>query len=161
MYVSSHTIKYGNWVTNLPCPSAPKIKPIYRILFSDDWEIPFEKITQLTFLGCGAQGAVFSGMLNDLPVAVKKVNELKDTDIRNLRKLNHPNIVKFQGVCTQEPCFCIVMEFCPYGTLFNLLKTQAQAVTIQRVVNWSKQIASGMNYLHMHKIIHRDLKSPK
>ncbi|XP_049818926.1 mitogen-activated protein kinase kinase kinase 13 isoform X3 [Aethina tumida] len=126
----------------------------------DDWEIPFEKITQLTFLGCGAQGAVFSGMLNDLPVAVKKVNELKDTDIRNLRKLNHPNIVKFQGVCTQEPCFCIVMEFCPYGTLFNLLKTQAQAVTIQRVVNWSKQIASGMNYLHMHKIIHRDLKSP-
>ncbi|XP_018568344.1 mitogen-activated protein kinase kinase kinase 13 isoform X2 [Anoplophora glabripennis] len=127
----------------------------------DDWEIPFDQITDLTFLGCGGQGAVFSGMLNSTPVAVKKVSELKDTDIRNLRKLNHPNIVKFKGVCTQEPsCYCIIMEFCPYGPLFNLLKNQKNVVTINRVVSWAKQIANGMHYLHTHKIIHRDLKSP-
>ncbi|XP_060535359.1 mitogen-activated protein kinase kinase kinase 13 isoform X2 [Cylas formicarius] len=126
----------------------------------DDWEIPFEKITGLEFISSGGQGAVFSGFLNSTPIAVKKVAELKDTDIINLRRLNHPNIVKFKGVCTQEPCFCIVMEFCPYGSLFNLLKNQKNVVTINRVVTWAKQIASGMHYLHMHKIIHRDLKSP-
>ncbi|CAH1123108.1 unnamed protein product [Ceutorhynchus assimilis] len=126
----------------------------------DDWEIPFEKITDLQFISSGGQGAVFSGYLNNDLVAIKKVSELKDTDIANLRKLNHPNIVKFQGVCTQEPCFCIVMEFCPYGSLFNLLKNQKNVVTINRVVTWAKQIASGMHYLHVHKIIHRDLKSP-
>lgn len=130
-------------------------------LFVDDWEISFELITDLKFLGCGGQGAVFSGKLNNEDVAVKKVSDIKETDIKNLRKLNHPNIVKFKGVCTQPPCFCIVMEFCPYGPLYDLLKNQKKAVTPHRVITWSKQIASGMQYLHAHKIIHRDLKSPK
>ncbi|KAL3284694.1 hypothetical protein HHI36_018843 [Cryptolaemus montrouzieri] len=126
----------------------------------DDWEISFEQITDLTYLGCGGQGAVFSGKLNNEPVAVKKVSDIKETDIKNLRKLNHPNIVKFKGVCTQAPCYSIIMEFCPYGPLFNLLKNQKNVVTTNRVVTWAKQIASGMTYLHAHKIIHRDLKSP-
>lgn len=104
---------------------------------------------------------MFSGKLNNEPVAVKKVSDIKETDIRNLRKLNHPNIVKFKGVCTQAPCYSIIMEFCPYGPLFNLLKNQKNIVTTNRVVTWAKQIAGGMTYLHAHKIIHRDLKSPK
>jgi mitogen-activated protein kinase kinase kinase 13 len=134
---------------------------IVDFFVSDDWEIPFEQITDLTYLGCGGQGIVFYGMLNNQPVAVKKVLDIKETDIRNLRKLNHPNIVKFKGVCTQSPCLSIVMEYCPYGPLFNLLKNQKKVVTTNRVVSWAKQITSGMHYLHSQKIIHRDLKSPK
>jgi mitogen-activated protein kinase kinase kinase 13 len=52
------------------------------------------------------------------------------------------------------------MEYCPYGPLYNLLK-DGEEVPPVRLVNWAKQIASGMHYLHSHKIIHRDLKSPK
>lgn len=130
-------------------------------MFLDDWEISFELITDLKYLGCGGQGAVFSGKLYNQDVAVKKVSNIQETDIKNLRKLNHPNIVKFKGVCTQAPCYCIIMEFCPYGPLYDLLKNQKKAVTPSRVIAWSKQIASGMQYLHSHKIIHRDLKSPK
>lgn len=66
----------------------------------------------------------------------------------------------FRGVCTQEPVFCIVMEYCAAGTLYNVLKA-GEEVPPKRLVSWSKQIASGMHYLHSHKIIHRDLKSPK
>lgn len=64
--------------------------------WADDWEIPFEAITDLNWLGSGAQGAVFSGKLRGEMVAVKKVQEQKETDIKHLRKLNHPNIVKFR-----------------------------------------------------------------
>ncbi|KAM7358460.1 mitogen-activated protein kinase kinase kinase 13 wallenda isoform 2-T3 [Cochliomyia hominivorax] len=126
---------------------------------AEDWEIPFEQITDLEWLGSGAQGAVFSGKLKNEIVAVKKVKDVKETDIKHLRKLDHENIIKFKGVCTQSPVFCIIMEFCPYGPLQNILKEE-EVMLPSRLVSWSKQIALGMQYLHSHKIIHRDLKSP-
>ncbi|OTF80750.1 hypothetical protein BLA29_010270, partial [Euroglyphus maynei] len=136
----------------------PKDSPMNG--FHDDWEIPFEQIKDLQWLGSGAQGAVFMGKYNNEWVAVKKVKEKRETEIRHLRKLNHPNIVAFRGVCTQSPnCYCIVMEFCPYGQLYEFLKS-GQQLSPQMIIEWARQIASGMNYLHSHKIIHRDLKSP-
>lgn len=71
---------------------------MYLLVFPDDWEIPFESITDLQWLGSGAQGAVFLGKLCGEEVAVKKVRDIKETDIRNLRKLNHPNIISFKWV---------------------------------------------------------------
>ena len=70
---------------------------IYRFLSTiDDWEIPFENISDLQWLGSGAQGAVFLGKLNGEEVAVKKVRDVKETEIKNLRKLNHPNVIPFK-----------------------------------------------------------------
>jgi mitogen-activated protein kinase kinase kinase 13 len=62
----------------------------------DDWEIPFENISDLQWLGSGSQGAVFLGRLGQEQVAVKKVRDVKETDVRHLRKLNHPNIISFK-----------------------------------------------------------------
>ncbi|CAJ0962983.1 unnamed protein product, partial [Mesorhabditis belari] len=125
----------------------------------DDWEIPFESITNLEWLGAGSQGAVFSGRLNAETVAVKKVKELKDTETKHLRYLDHRNIIKFMGICTQAPCFCIVMEFCSNGQLNELLKS-TELTPSKRWVDMAQQVASGMEYLHRNKIVHRDLKSP-
>ena len=129
--------------------------------FLDNWEVPFESISDLQWLGSGAQGAVFVGQLDNEPVAVKKVKDEDETNIHHLRKLNHPNIIQFKGVCTQSPCYCIIMEYCPFGPLFNFFRDGTDKVPPKRLIDWSKQIASGMKYLHDHKIIHRDLKSPK
>ncbi|VDK41934.1 unnamed protein product [Anisakis simplex] len=130
------------------------------LTYSDDeWEIPFESITNLEWLGSGSQGAVFMGKLNGKVVAVKKVKDKEETDIRHLQHLNHQNVIKFQGVCTQSPCYCVVMEYCGQGQLYEVIKSGRQ-ITKDQFAEWARQIADGMNYLHHKNIIHRDLKSP-
>ncbi|XP_030065498.1 mitogen-activated protein kinase kinase kinase 13 [Microcaecilia unicolor] len=131
----------------------------YKLQQQDTWEVPFEEISELQWLGSGAQGAVFLGKFRGEEVAIKKVREQKETDIKHLRKLKHPNIIAFKGVCTQAPCYCIIMEYCAHGQLYEVLRA-GRKVTPQLLVEWSLGIASGMSYLHLHKIIHRDLKSP-
>lgn len=49
---------------------------------------------------------------------------------------------------------------CAQGQLYGVLRA-GRPVTPSLLVDWSMGIAGGMNYLHLHKIIHRDLKSPK
>ncbi|KAK5970272.1 hypothetical protein GCK32_008523, partial [Trichostrongylus colubriformis] len=117
----------------------------------DDWEIPFEAITGLEWLGAGSQGAVFRGCLNGQTVAVKKVKLKDETDIKHLRHLNHPNIIKFIGVCTQAPCYCLVMEYCPNGQLGDILKSD-RVIGWEEWCSWSRQIAEGMEYLHKNKV---------
>uniref|UniRef100_A0A3B5KFI4 Mitogen-activated protein kinase kinase kinase n=1 Tax=Takifugu rubripes TaxID=31033 RepID=A0A3B5KFI4_TAKRU len=131
----------------------------YKLQQQDMWEVPFEEISELQWLGSGAQGAVFLGKFRSEEVAIKKVREQKETEIKHLRKLKHPNIISFKGVCTQAPCYCIIMEYCAQGQLYEVLRA-GRKVTPRMLVDWASGIASGMNYLHLHKIIHRDLKSP-
>lgn len=69
---------------------------LWLICFSDMWEVPFEEISELQWLGSGAQGAVFLGKFRSEEVAIKKVREQKETDIKHLRKLKHPNIISFK-----------------------------------------------------------------
>ncbi|XP_040296163.1 mitogen-activated protein kinase kinase kinase 13 [Bufo bufo] len=133
--------------------------PDYKLQQQDTWEVPFEEISELQWLGSGAQGAVFLGKFRGEEVAIKKVREQKETDIKHLRKLKHPNIIAFKGVCTQAPCYCLIMEYCAHGQLYEVLRA-GRKVTPRLLVDWSTGISSGMNYLHLHKIIHRDLKSP-
>ena len=66
----------------------PKVK-------EDEWEIDFADISELNFIGSGAQGAVFAGIYLGEKVAVKKVKDPKYCqEAWNMRKLNHTNIVK-------------------------------------------------------------------
>jgi hypothetical protein len=125
----------------------------------DTFEIAFPDIKQLEFVGSGAQGAVFSGEYRGEKVAVKKVKDKSYCkEICQLRKLSHRNIIQFRGVCTKQPCFCVVMEFCAQGNLYDHIRSTSEILPPQ-VVCWARQIADGMLYLHSKKIIHRDLKS--
>ena len=50
----------------------------------------------MEWLGSGAQGAVYKCRLRNEIVAVKRVKDKKEADIRHLRQLHHPNIIRFK-----------------------------------------------------------------
>lgn len=60
----------------------------------EDWDIPYEKLSDLVYLGAGAQGIVFGGQYRGELVAVKQLRDKNDCNIKHLRKLNHENIGK-------------------------------------------------------------------
>ena len=78
------------------------LKPICGIfarkdkIKKDSWIIPFNALTEIRLIGSGAQGAVFLGHYKNEEVAIKKVKNERDTDIRHLKHLDHKNIVKFR-----------------------------------------------------------------
>ncbi|KAL5961434.1 Mitogen-activated protein kinase kinase kinase 12 [Taenia solium] len=136
---------------------------IYNVLSSystePQWEWPPSEILDLQYVGSGAQGSVYRATLRGRVIAVKKVSKQSETEIRHLRGLCHPNVVQFLGVSIDGPWYSILMEYCPNGTFFELLHNNPP-VSIDNIIDWTQQIAQGMNYLHSHKVVHRDLKSP-
>jgi mitogen-activated protein kinase kinase kinase 13 len=131
---------------------------------NDDWLIPIDSImNDLVLIGTGIEGSVYRGKLHGQNVACKRVKSEEETNIKHLRKLNHINVIKFRGVSISSPLFYIVMEYCAYGSLYDVLKQRRERSSCTKpteVLDWSQQISNGVNYLHLNKIVHRDLKSP-
>ena len=83
---------------------------------NDEFDIPFDELKDLQWIGNGAQGCVFKGNFRNEEVAIKKVKSKEEASIKNLKKLNHPNLVKFKGAAFNgDKFYCIVMEFCDGG----------------------------------------------
>ena len=131
---------------------------------ADDWLIPIDSImNDLVLIGTGIEGSVYLGKLGAQNVACKRVKSEEETNIKHLRKLNHINVIKFRGISISAPLFYIVMDYCPYGSVFDVLKRRRERQSCTKptqVLDWSKQISNGLNYLHENKIVHRDVKSP-
>ena len=71
----------------------------------------------------------------------------------------HPNIISFYAVAVNYPDMFIVTEFAEKGSLFNYLHKEKQVPTVDQSLAWALEVAQGMEHLHNHDIIHRDLKS--
>ncbi|KAI3876434.1 hypothetical protein MKW92_038161 [Papaver armeniacum] len=78
-----------------------------------------------------------------------------------MKRLRHPNVLLFMGAVTSRQHLCIVTEFLPRGSLYQLLRRNLPALDWKRRVLMALDIARGMNYLHCYNppIVHRDLKS--
>jgi len=62
----------------------------------NEFEIPFEDLKNLEFVDSGGQGAVYKAEHQGEMVAVKKVRDPKEIEIRHLLKLKHEHIVEFR-----------------------------------------------------------------
>jgi eukaryotic-like serine/threonine-protein kinase len=71
--------------------------------------------------------------------------------------LSHPNIVNVYDVGKEGNINYIVMELVSGQPLSELIKEEAP-IDYKRVVELTRQIASGLSVAHKHNIIHRDVK---
>jgi hypothetical protein len=92
------------------------------------------------------------------PGKQRAINALR-LELDTLRQLRHPNIVRYRGMLIREDKLCVAMEFCSGGSLATIL---AKFGTLDDVVarRYTSQILSGLEYLHRHCIVHRDIKCP-
>lgn len=133
-------------------------------------EIDVQELSFHEVVGKGAFGVVSRAIYRSKDVAVKLIETESErkaflTELKQLSRVNHPNIVKLYGACTRAPVVCLVMEYAEGGSLYNVLHgTGPQPdYTAAHAMSWALQVSRGVEYLHSMKpkaLIHRDLKPP-
>lgn len=132
----------------------------------------FQKTRQV---GEGTYGSVFLGAdkVTGEAVALKRINTEEEAngfpitalrEVKLLKALHHDNIVQLKEVVTSKDQGDIpknvfmVMEYLEFD-LTGIIETPEIKITDDHIKSWSNQLLKGVHYMHINKIIHRDLKS--
>lgn len=68
--------------------------------------------------------------------------DLLEMEIETLQSLKHPNIIKCYDVIKKPGTYYLVMEYCPFGDLETMIKTQ-KFIAEDIAILIMKQILSG------------------
>ncbi|XP_044171636.1 fibroblast growth factor receptor 2-like [Acropora millepora] len=114
-------------------------------------------------------------------VAIKMVKanacESDKRDLKSELKLMktlkpHPHVIKLLGCVTESEPLLVLIEYVPYGDLLGYLRKSRGLndtyyedpdikpktnLTSQQLMKFAWQIADGMSYLSLRKVVHRDL----
>uniref|UniRef100_H3DDN2 Guanylate cyclase n=1 Tax=Tetraodon nigroviridis TaxID=99883 RepID=H3DDN2_TETNG len=119
--------------------------------------------------GANAQhqrGFIQPGSYDGRTVAVKHIQNKHFTlsktirkEVKEVRQLDHPNLCKFMGGSIEVPYVSIITEFCPKGSLSDVLLNDDIPINWGFRLSFATDIARGMSYLHQHKVFHGRLHS--
>ncbi|KAL0574483.1 hypothetical protein V5O48_007458 [Marasmius crinis-equi] len=122
-------------------------------------------------IAAGGFGDVWKGVIGDStkPVCLKVVKIYLDSDLEKLsneylregilwRQMKHPNLLPFLGIYRLEDTqqLCLISPWMDKGNLVQFLRTTPREGVDHHTL--AHDIASGLSYLHMKKIVHGDLK---
>jgi len=133
--------------------------------------VSLRRYKPLRLLGSGAYGKAY--LMNDKVTNQTVVLKMMDfssmskheqleaaVEAQILAESRHENIVAFHGVLAQGGRFGIVMEFAEKGDLQQYVKARSGVPFPEHVIaDTLVQTLCGLNYLHVKRIIHRDVKA--
>ncbi|XP_028298297.1 atrial natriuretic peptide receptor 1 [Gouania willdenowi] len=107
-----------------------------------------------------------TGIYDGRSVAIKKIKTKTFSlstsirqEVKQVRELDHPNLCKFVGGCVEVPNVAIITEYCPKGSLNDVLLNDEIPLNWGFRFSFATDIARGMSYLHQHRVCHGRLKS--
>jgi serine/threonine protein kinase len=87
----------------------------------------------------------------------KTVTQYNDAELEILQKLIHPNVIKIYAFFYSELNQCLILEYCPNGSLQQFLKKKGP-VKPPLLFVWAKKILQAIEYIHQQGVAHRDIK---
>jgi len=132
---------------------------IFAETVKTDWIIPYDKLVIKETIGQGTTGDFYRAISKSKECAVKVLvnQKLKEADYLTLlsdaavlRKLSHPNVLPFYGICLDPGHIALVVEYAAKGSLRKVLTDDATPLSWPQRYKIAKEIASGMNYLNQY-----------
>ncbi|XP_039452249.1 proto-oncogene tyrosine-protein kinase ROS isoform X4 [Culex pipiens pallens] len=140
-------------------------------------QIRRDQITMTRFLGCGAFGEVYEGIVKgfgaeaETSVAIKtlrkgateqeKAEFLQEAHL--MSNFKHKHILKLIGICLEFDSLLIVMELMQGGDLLSYLRSNRptpgvpSSLTLLDLISMCVDVATGCRYLEETHFVHRDL----
>ncbi|KAF8728999.1 hypothetical protein HU200_018310 [Digitaria exilis] len=119
-------------------------------------------------LGRGGSGIVYKGILDDgRAVAVKMLENIRHCDeefqaeLRVIGRINHMNLVRIWGFCSESPYRMLITEYIENGSLADILFKDNILLEWKQRFNIALGVAKGLAYLHhecLEWVIHCDVK---
>ncbi|XP_043286656.1 atrial natriuretic peptide receptor 1-like isoform X4 [Venturia canescens] len=110
---------------------------------------------------------ILTGIYKNSKVAIKLIprNKVEISrplllELKRMKDLQHDHLVRFYGACVDPPHCCLLTEYCPKGSLQDILENEQ--IKLDRVFRGSliHDIVRGMVYLHGSEVrSHGNLKS--
>ncbi len=117
-------------------------------------------------MSCSASGGVYTAYQvgTNLSVAIKQMDlekqpkkDLIINEILVMRASRHPNIVNYIDSFLHKNDLWVVMEYMEGGSLTDVVT--ANLMTEGQIAAVSRETCQGLEHLHRHGVIHRDIKS--